>query len=142
MTPYVNPTQESVLAFDRRAVRGEILMLHLLRLREVADYSRVPELAPPAPISGAQAYQLYLEHTNAFLLSSGAEVLAYAEGGQFLIGPADERWDRALIVRQPSVEAFMRMAHNPNYLIGLGHRTAAIEDSRLLPLSPLAAKQQ
>jgi len=60
------------------------------------------------------------------------------EGGSFLIGPADERWDLAMLVRQQSVAAFMAFASNEAYLDGIGHRTAAVEDARLLPLAPTA----
>jgi hypothetical protein len=56
------------------------------------------------------------------------------EGGPFLIGPAVERWDRVMLIRQSGVAAFMAFAGNAAYLAGLGHRTAAIEDSRLLPI--------
>ena len=55
-------------------------------------------------------------------------------GGQFLIGPPDERWDLAILVRHASVEAFLSFASNVDYLAGMGHRMAALEDSRLLPL--------
>ena len=58
------------------------------------------------------------------------------EGGPCLIGPEGERWDMAMLVRQQSVESFLSFASNEGYLAGLGHRTAALEDSRLLPLSP------
>ena len=39
-----------------------------------------------------------------------------------------------MLVRQRSVDAFIAFAGNTAYLAGLGHRTAAVEDSRLLPL--------
>jgi hypothetical protein len=55
-------------------------------------------------------------------------------GGTFLIGPADERWDMAMLVRQRSVESFIAFNSNAAYRAGLGHRLAALEDSRLLPL--------
>ena len=55
-------------------------------------------------------------------------------GGQFLIGPGNERWDAAMLVEQSSPAAFIAFASNPEYLAGIGHRTAALEDSRLLPL--------
>ncbi|MCA9759825.1 MAG: DUF1330 domain-containing protein, partial [Candidatus Eisenbacteria bacterium] len=54
--------------------------------------------------------------------------------GRFLIGPENERWDAALLVQQDSVASFMAFASNAEYLAGMGHRTAALEDSRLLPL--------
>jgi hypothetical protein len=37
-------------------------------------------------------------------------------------------------VRQKSVEEFMAFASNEDYLAGIGHRLAALEDSRLLPI--------
>ncbi|CAB1056810.1 hypothetical protein D1BOALGB6SA_1549 [Olavius sp. associated proteobacterium Delta 1] len=39
-----------------------------------------------------------------------------------------------MLVRQKSLSDFMVFASNQGYLAGLGHRTAALEDSRLLPL--------
>lgn len=42
-----------------------------------------------------------------------------------------------MLVRQSSVQAFMAFATNEAYLAGIGHRTAAIADSRLLPLVEL-----
>lgn len=112
-------------------------MLNLLRFREVADYSANPELAPPAPISGAEAYRRYITHTMPYLKESGGDLLFLGEGGQFLIGPGHERWDRAMLVRQNSVQSFMAFAMDTAYLAGFGHRTAALEDSRLLPLVEL-----
>ncbi len=136
MTAYLEPTQNAGRALFMRGIVGNVVMLNLLRLRDVADYSAHPDLAPPTPISGAQAFERYMSHTMPFLTSSGGEVLFYGEGGQFLIGPPGERWDRALIVRQHSVDSFMAFAQDEAYLRGLGHRSAAIEDSRLLPLVP------
>jgi hypothetical protein len=65
---------------------------------------------------------------------SGGRLLFYGRGGNFLVGPATERWDAAMLVEQSSTVAFMAFASNPEYLAGIGHRTAALEDSRLLPL--------
>jgi hypothetical protein len=136
MQPCLEPTQEAGRALLMRGIAGEVVMLNLLRLRAVADYAADPHLAPPAPISGARAYDLYIAHTLPFLQASGGAVVFLGEGGPFLIGPPDERWDRAMLVRQSSVAAFMAFASDTAYLAGLGHRTAAVEDSRLLPLIP------
>ena len=75
-----------------------------------------------------------MEHTLPYLKESGGELLFYGQGGQFLIGPSEERWDAAMLVRQSSVTAFLEFASNQAYLSGIGHRLAALEDSRLLPL--------
>ena len=39
-----------------------------------------------------------------------------------------------MLIEQASPSAFMAFASNAGYLAGMGHRTAALEDSRLLPL--------
>lgn len=134
---YLAPTAASAGAFIGRGLRGSVVMLNLLRLRAVADYSATPQLAPDSPVSGAVAYQRYVEHTLPWLRATGGELLFLGSGGSFLIGPESERWDLALLVRQNSVESFLAFASHRDYLAGLGHRTAAVEDSRLLPLTAI-----
>ncbi len=132
--PYFDPTPESAQSLIARSIDGPITMLNLLRFREVADYSGSPELEPAHPISGAEAYRRYADHTMPFLVESGGEVILDGTGGTFFIGPGDERWDHVLLVRQRSLDDFFAFASNPGYLAGIGHRTAALEDSRLLPI--------
>jgi uncharacterized protein (DUF1330 family) len=134
MIAYLEPTKDSGGAFIARAIEGEIVMLNLLRFRRVADYSATPHLAPEVPISGAEAYDRYVAHTLPLLRQSGGDILFLGDGGAFLIGPGSERWDRVMLVRQSSMQAFLAFASDAPYLAGLGHRTAAVEDSRLLPL--------
>lgn len=131
---YLEPTQEAGRAFFQRGIAGPIVMLNLLRFRRVADYAANPELAPPAPISGAAAFERYVAHTLPYLERSGGSLMFVGEGGSNLIGPADERWDRVMLVRQSSAQSFLAFAQDAGYLAGLGHRTAALADSRLLPL--------
>ena len=131
---YLEPTQDSGRAFVTRRISGSVVMLNLLRFRAVADYSAFPGLAPATPISGAAAYRLYAEHTLPHLEKSGGAMTFLGKGGVFLIGPSDERWDVAMLIRHRSVTAFMAFASDEAYLAGVGHRTAALEDSRLLPL--------
>ena len=131
---YLSPTHEQGRALFSRGISGSVVMLNLLRFRPVADYSATPALAPKSPISGEEAYRLYFEHTLPYLRASGGEVVFYGRGGDFLIGPTDERWDAAMLVRQSDLASFMAFASNEGYLSGIGHRTAALEDSRLLPL--------
>jgi uncharacterized protein (DUF1330 family) len=131
---YLDVTQEAGRAFFMRRITGPVVMLNLLRFRAQADYSATPHLARPEPIDGATAYQRYIEHTLPLLRKSGGEALFFGRGGPFLIGPSHERWDATLLVRQRSVADFMAFASDQEYLAGVGHRTAALEDSRLLPL--------
>ena len=131
---YLEPTQAAGRALFMRQIPGPVVMLNLLRLRKIADYSKSPELAPSEPISGAAAFQRYIEHTLPHLRRSGGELVFVGSGGPFLIGPDTERWDLVMLVRQDSIAAFLSFASDKDYLAGLGHRTAGLEDSRLLPL--------
>lgn len=132
---YLNPTQESGREFFQRNISGQVVMLNLLRFRKIADYSETPELAPANPISGEEAYQRYIEQTLPHLIKSGGEIMFLGQGGLFLIGPTNERWDSVMMIRQNSVQDFFAFASNQEYLKVMGHRTAALEDSRLLPLT-------
>ena len=131
---FLEVSQEAGAAFFSRNISGPVTMLNLLRFRDVADYSANPELMPDEPISGAEAYQKYIDYTMPFLKKSGGDLVFLGKGGKFLIGPQEEQWDLMMLVRQNSVADFMAFASNEAYLVGMGHRTAALEDSRLLPL--------
>ncbi len=131
---FIEPSQEGGAALFSRQIAGEIVMLNLLRFRDIADYSANPELKPDEPISGAEAYQKYIDHTLPLLEESGGDVMFLGKGGKYLIGPQEEQWDLVMLIRQNSLSDFMAFASNQSYLAGLGHRTAALEDSRLLPL--------
>jgi hypothetical protein len=131
---YLEPTQEAGREFFTRGIAGSVVMLNLLRFRVTADYSATPHLAPLVPITGEEAYRLYVEHTLPYLKRSGGKLLFFGRGGKFLIGPSDERWDAAMLVQQSSAAAFLAFASDQGYMSGIGHRIAALEDSRLLPL--------
>lgn len=131
---YLDATPEAGKAFYKSAISGEVVMLNLLRFREQADYDKATHLAPPSPLSGREAYQLYMKHTAPFLKEAGSEVVFQGEAGHFLIGPDSEKWDAVLLVRHKSREAFLAFARNEDYLKIAGHRNAALVDSRLLPI--------
>ena len=137
MQTYLEPTQDSGRAFFMRGITGPVVMLNLLRYHDIADYAATPHLAPATPISGEAAYQLYMQHTIPHLEKSGGKLLFFGRGGAFLIGPESERWDAVMLVQQSSAAAFMAFASNTEYLSGIGHRVAALADSRLLPLAQL-----
>lgn len=136
MTPHLEPTMDAGRALFLRNPQGPLVMPNLLRFRETADYAAHPDLAPPTPITGAEAFDCCIAHTLPFLTDSGGALLFLVKGGPFPIGPEAERWDLAMLVRQSSLQAFMAFNENPAYLAGLGHRSAALEESRLLPLTP------
>lgn len=134
MDNYLNPTQESGARLFKKNISGEVVMLNLLRLRDQADYSASPDLAPENPITGREAFQKYIDFTLPFLKQSGGKLLFLGSSDYFFIGPFEEKWDLVMLVKQKSVEDFFSFASNKEYSVGLNHRTAAVADSRLLPI--------
>jgi len=135
---FLYPTERAAIALIKRGIEGPVVMLNLLRFRETADYAATPERAPATPISGAAAFDLYVEETLPLLHRSGGGLLFMGAAEQWLIGPEGERWDRAMLVRQSSVSAFLSFGDDPEIRHAHAHRLAALSDSRLLPLATLA----
>ncbi|MCI4668886.1 MAG: DUF1330 domain-containing protein [Bacteroidia bacterium] len=139
MPNYISPNPETGKAFYQQFQgKGKIVMLNLLRFKDKADYAQYPQLKPEGELSGLEAYELYMKHTAPLLQEAGAKPLFFGAAKAFLIGPEEEKWDMVIMVQYESVEVFMAFAQNPNYLKIAGHRTAALEDSRLLPMSQTA----
>ncbi|MGR3364490.1 MAG: DUF1330 domain-containing protein [Maritimibacter harenae] len=134
---HVAPSDKTAGALIARGLDSPVVMLNLLKFRDIADYGGAPPgLAPTHPISGAAAYDLYAAAIAPRLDASGGEVLFEGIGGEWFIGPEGDGWDRVLLVRQASVGAFLAFAQDPEAARAGHHRTAALADSRLLPLSP------
>ena len=132
--PYLEVTPQQGAAFFGTPDEGEVVMLNLLRFRDRADYSRAPGLEPEGGCSGRAAYALYMRDMTPLLEASGGEVLFSGTAAGFLIGPQDETWDHVLLVRQASKASFLAFASDPEAQAITAHRTAAIRDSRLLPI--------
>ena len=139
-TMYLDPSDDSVRRMLKRGIVGPVTMLNMLRFREWADYTAFPDVAPAHPITGSEAYDRYISHTMPFLTATGGSVEFLAAGGYNLVGPSDERWDLVMAIRQSSVQDFLAFASDPGYLAGICHRTAALEDSRLLPMVELSLR--
>ena len=134
---HLEVSEAAVIKLFSRNLSGEIAMLNLLRFRETADYSDYPHLAPEAPITGRQAYERYIRHTRPFLEASGGRLCFVGEGYEYLIGPPNTGWDMVLLVIQKSLDAFIAFSADQAYLAGIGHRIAAVRDSRILPVTEM-----
>ena len=131
---YIKVTEEAGKHFFSKSDSKPVVMLNMLRFKEVADYSNHPLLSPPTKTTGLQAYKRYMKCVSPMLSKIGSELLFSGAGDQFLIGPTEEKWDAVLLVKHQNKEDFLAFASNEEYLAIEGHRTAALADSRLLPL--------
>lgn len=125
----VDPTREQIEALAAGEMQASITMINLLRFREHADY---PEDFDADPCSGRQAYERYSKGALAALGKVGGRPIWGAEAHQVVIGPEAEQWDQAILVHYPSRAKFIEMIGDPDYQAIVPHRTAALEDSRLI----------
>lgn len=123
-----NPTQEQLQKVLADTPKDQpVVMLNLLRFRDRANYSD-----ESTERSGREAYTLYMQEAAACVKAVGAEVIWSGHSVGSLIAPPDESWDQVLLVRYPSIDAFMAMIESPDYKGVVRHRTAAVQDSRLV----------
>jgi hypothetical protein len=135
MAKYIDVTEEAGRAFFTSNTHGEVVMLNLLRYNKWADYSQDKSLEPENKITGRDAYRIYMKEVMLHLTAAESEVLFFGKCDSFLIGPQEEKWDEMILVKHKSKERFLEFASNEGYLKVKGHRTAALADSRLLPIT-------
>jgi uncharacterized protein (DUF1330 family) len=134
MTRVIDPSPESFRALRREVPHGApVVMLNLLRFREVAAY---PEGSDHAPCSGREAYARYGRHAFGAVARAGGEIVYRGDALSHPIAPPNERWDEILLVRYPSIDAFFGMVMAHEYQAESVHRTAALEDARLVCTVP------
>jgi uncharacterized protein (DUF1330 family) len=133
----IDPLPAQFGAFKALPRDKPILMLNLIRLRALADYpAGHPDHGKGR--TGKDAYRAYGAFAGAFVAKLGGRRIWEGRPEAVVIGPHDERWDLAFIVEYPSAAAFLSMVTDPDYREQVKHRTAAVEDSRLIRLAPTA----
>ena len=123
----IEPSEDQITCFASGPDEGPIVMLNLLRFKDRADGVQEAD-----GISGAEAYGRYGEAIASNLEHVGASLLATLRCTDTVIGPLEERWDLAVLVRYPSRAAFLQMAGDPDFTAKHELRIAALEDSRLI----------
>lgn len=135
MKKIVEPPVEDLLAFLQAPVETPIVMINLLKYRERAEY---PPGFDAEPCSGREAYGRYGAVAMEKLAVVGARI-AWAGGVDgCVIAPSDESWDDVALVEYPSREAMLEMISMPDYQAATVHRTAGLENTRLIATTTLA----
>lgn len=127
---------DAIAAADRAAAGAQpVFMLNLLRYRERADYGDRPGLAA---CSGRDAYHQRYIPAFVALATPGIQVFWVGTALAHLVAPPDERWHEIAIVQYPSFAVFRQLVDGPGYASEAAHhRLAALEDWRLIAMSPL-----
>jgi uncharacterized protein (DUF1330 family) len=141
MAAFIDPDRKAWAAFKALPADQPIQMLNLIRLKERAEYP-ADHADHGAQISGAEAYRRYGQAIGAHFDRLGARQVWAGKPQVMVTGPQDaEQWDLAFIAEYPSTQAFIDMVRDPHYRAEVvPHRTAAVADSRLLCLTPLAGE--
>lgn len=128
---FIDPTPEQLTQLMGLGKDYPVEMINLIKFNDNAAYDDGREA------TGAEAYQTYSQNTAPFLEKVGGKVIWSGAPEFMMIGPQDEAWDIAFIVRYPSGQAFLDMVTNPEYQAITFHRKAAVETSRLIRTQPV-----
>ena len=132
----IEPTQAQFQKLAASPDEGPVAMINLLKFRE-----RATGIDEADGISGVEAYGRYGAAVAPFLERVGGRVLMALQAEMSVVGPDALEWDLVLVVEYPSYGAFLKMASDLNYLEIHGHRTAALEDARLIASRVLTAAE-
>ncbi|MBU6336955.1 MAG: DUF1330 domain-containing protein [Acidobacteria bacterium] len=116
----VDPTPEQVSRLVQQDTGGPVVMLNLLSYK---------------PDGGRESYEAYGAKALPFLQEAGAEILFAGEAASPLIGDESANWDSVILVRYPSVQAFLDMVTSEDYQAITHLRTEGLDRAELHPLS-------
>jgi len=112
---YIMPTGDQFKQLMAQDYKGPIIMINLLKFEKEG---------------GRESYVRYSEGLQESFQRIGGEVIEGGDTIMTVIG--NEVWDEVLVVRYPSIDAFIEMQRDEGYQAVVPHRTEAIEDSRLI----------
>ncbi len=129
----IDPTKEQFALMKALGDKGPVQMLNLIKLRDKANYEN-GQLA-----SGQEAYEQYSTLSGPIFKRVGGHIVHSWDVNGIIIGPVDsEEWDLAFVAEYPKASAFVEMVRDETYRSIVFHRQAAVDNSRLVCLSPKA----
>ncbi len=125
---HVTRTDEQWKLLNKAAPDVPIVMLNLIRFRDTALDGHGCD-----GMTGEAAYSESVRRLQNMNSHDCPGTIIWDGSGQAtIIGPADETWDRILLMAYPSIADFRRMANSEIYKTAGPARTAAVLDSRLI----------
>lgn len=131
----INPTRDQMIALFERGGDGPVQMINLLKFKERAEY---PPGSEDLGGTGEEAYQRYGANTIPHVMKRGGRIVLLAAADSIVLGDMDhDDWDQVAIVEYPSRDAFFDMGRDPDYQAGTVHRTAGLERSSIIAVTPV-----
>ncbi len=112
---YIMPTKEQFKQLMAQDYKGPIIMINLLKFKTDG---------------GRESYARYSEGLQESFQRIGGQIIEGGDTIMTVIG--NEEWDEVLVVRYPSIDAFIEMQRDKGYQAAVPFRTEAMEDSRLI----------
>jgi len=124
----VYPTHEKLMELAGSQDTSPVVMLNLLKFREVAEYKDGRD----ERISGREAYMRYAEAMRGIVEAGGGRMLISADLNDVVIGEVGDLWDVVAMVEYPSAAGFFAIAASPEVAeIGV-HREAGLAGQLLI----------
>jgi uncharacterized protein (DUF1330 family) len=124
----VYPTREKLMELAGSQDTSPIVMLNLLKFREVAEYKDGRD----EKISGREAYMRYGAAMRSIVAKGGGRMLISADLKDVVMGEVSDLWDVVALVEYPSAAGFFAIAASPEVMeIGV-HREAGLAGQLLI----------
>ena len=125
----IRPNEDQFLALMQAPDVGPVVMLNLLKFRQVASNGER---------SGASEYEKYGDAAISMIEARGGTVLWLGRADQVLIGDAANDWDSVVLVQYPSRKAFVDMVSTPEYQEAHENRESGLERTVVIACTPRA----
>lgn len=134
----VNPTDEQINRLLASQHTGSVWMINLLRYRQSAKYAINSKFAG-MELSGKEAYMKYGRVALRSVALLGGEAMVAGHLGEPVhntdFAETFGAWDELAIVRYPTPQSLLKLVFMPGYTEATEHRTAGLEDTRLIMTS-------
>jgi len=117
---FIAPTRDQFKQLMAQNYKGPIVMVNLLKFK---------------PDGGAESYGKYYEEVTKLMYGKAITRIVY-RGKSLMPVIGDEQWDEIALYEYRSIDAFIEMNKNKDYLGIVHYRTDALDDSRLYCIVP------
>lgn len=134
---YVNPSRENFDHFKSLPRDKPVHLLNMIRYRRLALY---PEGHACVGLgwSGERAFEEYYKLVVPFIERLGGGIVWQGAFQGVITGPSQFEWDKVFVMGFPTAATFLALVTAPDYKANVvDHRTAAVQDSRLVRYCPV-----